>query len=63
MNETLIELREDIRKERRYVDRKPYSHNIISSCLRIIAEKYGKDEANKAIRELGLKKLGWNEEK
>jgi hypothetical protein len=63
MNETLNDYINDIKKERKYVDRKPYSHNIISYTLKIIAEKFGKIEANKVIRELGLTELGWEEEK
>lgn len=62
MHRELQSLRDDIRREKRYVDKKPYSHNIISSILRIIANKYGKEEANKTIREFKLQKLGWQEE-
>jgi len=29
----------------------------------IIAKEYGKDEANKAIRDFNLEELGWREEK
>ena len=60
---TLEDFRDTIKKERRFVGKKPYSHNIISLTLRIIAEKFGKDEANKTIRICELKKLGWSEEK
>lgn len=63
MKKTVEELREQIAEEAPFVDLKPYSHNIISLCLMQIDKEYGKDEANKAIRELGLKKLGWREEK
>jgi hypothetical protein len=61
MTKTLEELRQEIRAERPFVDKKPYSHNIIGLLLRQIAEEHGKDEANRAIRELGLKRLGWAE--
>lgn len=40
----------------------PYSHNIISIILRDIANHHGKAVANKAIRDLGLDELGWEEE-
>ena len=39
-----------------------YAHNMISACLRLIAERHGKDAANETIRELGLDKKGWSEQ-
>jgi hypothetical protein len=39
-----------------------YGHNVISACLRLIAEHHGKDAANETIRELKLDKKGWNEQ-
>lgn len=39
-----------------------YGHNIISLCLLSIAENYGTDTANEAIRDFGLDKKGWIEE-
>jgi len=63
MKKTLKELRAGIKKEVPYVDLKPFSHNIISIGLMIIAKEYGKEEANKAIRDFGLDELGWREEK
>lgn len=39
-----------------------YGHNVITQTLRIIAERYGKAEANRAIRECGLLERGWTEE-
>lgn len=44
------------------LDKGGYAHNIISSCLRLIAEHHGKDAANEAIRDFGLDKKGWSEE-
>lgn len=58
---TVEEWRDVIVRERRYVNHKPYSHNIINVALQAIAKKAGREEANKAIRELRLKRLGWNE--
>ena len=55
-------LRAEIKAERPYVGLKEFSHNIIGLLLAQIAKEYGKAEANRAIRELGLKRLGWNEE-
>jgi len=60
---TLEQYQNTIKRERRFVDLKPYSHKIISLTLRIIAEKFGKDKANKTIRLCNLKSLGWQEEK
>jgi len=63
MKKTLKELRANIKKEIPYVDLKQFSHNIISINLMIIAKEYGKEEANKAIRDLKLDELGWKEAK
>lgn len=59
----LVELIDKIRREKRYVDIKPFSHNIISLTLSQIGRKFGNDVANRVIRELRLKRLGWSEEK
>ena len=59
MAKTLEELRERIDDEVPYVDVKPFSHNIISLTLQMIDKQYGKKEANKAIGDFGLEKLGW----
>jgi hypothetical protein len=63
MNTRLEEERKTIKKERLYVDRKPYSHNIISITLQIIAKEFGKEEAKKAVRDFKLETLGWRQEK
>jgi hypothetical protein len=57
----LQELRDKISAERRFVGRKPYSHNIVSLLLQQIASEFGQPEANVAVRELKLKPLGWHE--
>ena len=47
------------------VNVKQYSHNIISSCLRLIAEHHGKEAANEAIEAIedhGLERLGWSKQ-
>ena len=62
MKKTLRELRASIKKEVKYVDKKPYSHNIISLTLGIIAEEFGKAEANKAIVDFKLEKRGWSQQ-
>lgn len=60
--QTLKELRADIKRNRSTLQRmEGFSHNIIAITLQIIANEYGVAEANKAIRELKLDKLGWSE--
>lgn len=61
-SETLVELVETIRKERKSVGRKPFSHNIISLCLSQIAERYGYQAANQVIDDESLEALGWFKE-
>ncbi len=56
---TLEELRQEIQKEVPYVGRKPFSHNIIGLLLGAIHEKYGTQEANKAVLDFRLDKKGW----
>ena len=56
---TLEEWRQTIDREVPFVDRKPYSHNIISVALMAIAKTYGDYEANKAIDDFKLERLGW----
>jgi len=58
---TLQEWRQEIKREVRFVGIKPYSHNIINISLEAIASKFGRDEANKAIQDFGLEKLGWKQ--
>ena len=48
-----------IKKEIPFVDKREYSHNIISLLLGSIAEKSGDDKANQVIKDLNLEKLGW----
>lgn len=57
---TLDDLREKIEEERPDVGKKPYSHNIIGLLLQQIDKKYGLAEANKAIADFNLIKLGWS---
>lgn len=59
---SLEEHRAIIRKEVPHIDRKPFSSNIIAITLKMIADDFGKDEANKAIRDFKLDKKGWSEE-
>ncbi len=50
----------DIDNQIPYVDKKPYSHNIISFSLAQIDRLHGgKEVVNKIIIEKGLDKLGW----
>lgn len=59
---TLAELRRKIGAEKWYVDIRPFSHNIISTCLMQIAREYCIHEANRAIEDYGLERLGWKKE-
>lgn len=59
--ETLEDMRDAICAERAHVDKRQFSHNIVSNILSMIANKFGQDEANRAVRDLKLKRLGWNE--
>jgi hypothetical protein len=59
---TLKEWRAEIRKNAPYVDVKPFSHNIINIALQAITEKFGKDEANKAVDDFHLERKGWSKQ-
>lgn len=49
-----------IKREKRYVDKKPYSHNIITlNLLAIDKLGYKKITGAKVIKKLKLDKLGW----
>jgi hypothetical protein len=60
MSKSLEQIYEDIQGH--IDDPGPYSHNLISINLTIIANNHGKAAANKAIRDLGLDELGWQEQ-
>ena len=45
--------------ERKNVDVKPYSHNIIALMLEMVSNEYGQERANKLIVDLQLEELGW----
>ena len=62
MNDALDELRDRIRWEAPYVGRKPYSHNIVRIVLVEIEKKFGRAEANKAVRDFKLETKGFNTE-
>jgi hypothetical protein len=52
-------LRNKITSEVCFVDKKPYSHTIISLCLRQIADIVDKEYANQLITDFKLDQLGW----
>lgn len=60
MDTKLRELRRKIRLLVPSVGVLPYSHNIIGLYLMSIASRYGIKEANKAICDFGLERLGWS---
>ena len=53
------EIKCKILEERKYVDIKPYSHNLISLYLKQYAELEGHDKTNQLIIDLKLDELGW----
>ena len=57
----LQELRQQIEDEAPYVDTRSHSHKIITICLGTIDKEYGTEEANKAIRDFKLERLGWSQ--
>jgi hypothetical protein len=59
---TLDDLRDRVQREVPYVGIKPFSHNIIRTTLLEIEQKFGRAEANKAVRDFRLKRKGFNEE-
>lgn len=60
---TVEQWRTIIERECPYVNKKRYSHNIISIALSAISKLEGQESANKAIIDFKLKKLGWHEVK
>jgi hypothetical protein len=59
MSKTLEEWRDSIRREAPHVDRKPFSHNLITLALGAISREWGQAEANRAIRDFKLSRKGW----
>ncbi len=60
MSDTLSELRRPHPLGGPYVGRKPYSHNIIRIVLAEIEKKFGRAEANRAVRDFNLERKGFN---
>ena len=58
--EPLEKLRAGIERQAPFVDIKPYSHNIIGLYLAQIARDYSQADANQAIDDFGLERLGWH---
>jgi len=61
MSKSLKKHRKIIKRERPYIYNNPYSRDIINITLQIIANDFGIEEANKAIKDFKLKELGWRE--
>jgi hypothetical protein len=57
----LNELRAQIEEEAKYVDVKPFSHNIITSALGLIQREFDTEQANRAVRDFGLEEKGWSQ--
>ncbi len=58
----LAELRAAIQRERPYIGKKPYSHNIVRLTLAIIEKEFGRAAANETVRKYKLEAKGFNEE-
>jgi nitric oxide reductase activation protein len=54
------EIKLKILNESRFIDIKPYSHNIVGLELNMLAQKTSNDYVNNYIYELNLHKLGWH---
>tara|TARA_R100001460_G_scaffold7036_4_gene18239 strand:- start:201 stop:395 length:195 start_codon:yes stop_codon:yes gene_type:complete len=50
---------EIIQNEIPFIDKKPYSHNIITAQLQLIDKIFGKDTVNKVIIDNHLRCYGW----
>jgi len=55
----LDEAKQKIRDEVKFVDIKPYSHNIIGLLLLSVSKDYGRKQANELIDEFELEDMGW----
>lgn len=58
-NATFLDYAYLIGYERRWVDIKPYSENLISMYLEEVSRCFGDEEANNIIDLVGLEELGW----
>jgi len=56
----LKKARKVIKKEKPYIDIKPYSHNIISLILQHVSKTCGNKYANQLIDEFYLTHYGWS---
>jgi len=52
--------RQKLKKEVRFIDVKPYSHNIVSLVLMGVSSKIGNTYANQLIDEFKLERKGWS---
>tara|TARA_E500000318_G_scaffold110884_1_gene127563 strand:+ start:835 stop:1059 length:225 start_codon:yes stop_codon:yes gene_type:complete len=62
-NEEYYELKAKIIHQKKFIDVKPYSHNIISLLLQAIADGWGQERANQTIEACKLEELGWHKTK
>tara|TARA_E500000318_G_scaffold82640_1_gene78058 strand:+ start:307 stop:498 length:192 start_codon:yes stop_codon:yes gene_type:complete len=59
MPKTKEEIIECIETELPWVNIKPYSHNLISLCLKSLYNIVGKEELNQYMKNSGLLDIGW----
>jgi len=62
MSKTLDDWRADIKEYAPLVDLTSHAHNLINLALRSINEHFGKEEANRAIRDFKLEAKGWSQQ-
>ena len=56
---SLEELKSILREEAPFIAKKPYSMHIVNFSLILMEDKYGQEQVEKIIKELGLDKKGW----
>lgn len=59
---TLDELRAGIKEYVPLVDKTSHAHNLINLALGSINREFGKEEANRAIRDFKLELKGWEQQ-
>jgi hypothetical protein len=60
MSLTLQQIRDKIENEVMYLNKKPYSHNIIGWYLEHIKEDFGREEMENAVYDFDLHYKGWS---
>ncbi len=59
---TLEELRAEIKEYAPLVDKTSHAHNLINLALGSINRDFGREEANRAVRDFKLEEKGWSQQ-